>query len=172
MTNSCAESLNLWDTFRASSFCRFVFSKSYSTLYMSLCILVVFDMSAYYNGYHHSLFIYLFLVLRDRVSLYSPGCPGTHFVDQAGLELRNLPASASQVLRLKACATSHGTLNHFKNYVWSLCKYPCIDEGSSVAMYINAKFSTPGSSYLPNGSILTDTGHPCVIHAPQFKANG
>jgi hypothetical protein len=31
----------------------------------------------------------------DRVSLCSPGCPGTHFVDQAGLELRNLPASAS-----------------------------------------------------------------------------
>jgi hypothetical protein len=25
----------------------------------------------------------------DRVSLYSPGCPGNHFVDQAGLELRN-----------------------------------------------------------------------------------
>jgi hypothetical protein len=41
----------------------------------------------------------------DRVSLYSPGCPEIHFVDQAGLELRNLPASASQVLRLKACAT-------------------------------------------------------------------
>jgi hypothetical protein len=37
----------------------------------------------------------LFLVFRDRVSLYSPDCPGTHFVDQAGLELRNLPASAS-----------------------------------------------------------------------------
>jgi hypothetical protein len=35
------------------------------------------------------------LVFRDRVSLYSPGCPGTHSVDQAGLELRNLPASAS-----------------------------------------------------------------------------
>jgi hypothetical protein len=32
---------------------------------------------------------------RDRVSLCSPGCPGTHFVDQAGLKLRNLPASAS-----------------------------------------------------------------------------
>ena len=43
---------------------------------------------------------------RDRVSLCSPGCPGTHFVDQAGLELRNLPASASQVLGLKACATT------------------------------------------------------------------
>ncbi|GAB1300378.1 Lipase, member I [Apodemus speciosus] len=32
----------------------------------------------------------------DRVSLYSPGCPGTYAVDQTGLELRNLPASASQ----------------------------------------------------------------------------
>jgi hypothetical protein len=31
----------------------------------------------------------------DRVSLCSPGCPGTHFVDQAGLKLRNPPASAS-----------------------------------------------------------------------------
>jgi hypothetical protein len=38
------------------------------------------------------LFVCLF---RDRVSLCSPGCPGTHFVDQAGLKLRNLPASAS-----------------------------------------------------------------------------
>jgi hypothetical protein len=28
---------------------------------------------------------------RDRVSLCSPGCPGTHSVDQAGLELRNSP---------------------------------------------------------------------------------
>jgi hypothetical protein len=33
--------------------------------------------------------------------LCSPGCPGTHSVDQAGLELRNLPASASQVLGIK-----------------------------------------------------------------------
>ena len=53
------------------------------------------------------LFFY-FWFFRDRVSLYSPGCSGTHFVDQAGLELRNLPASASQVLGLKACATTPG----------------------------------------------------------------
>jgi hypothetical protein len=38
--------------------------------------------------------------------LCSPGCPGTHSVDQPGLELRNSPASASQVLGLKACATT------------------------------------------------------------------
>jgi hypothetical protein len=30
------------------------------------------------------------------------------FVDQAGLELRNPPASASRVLGLKACATTPG----------------------------------------------------------------
>jgi hypothetical protein len=51
-----------------------------------------------------------------RVSLYSPGCPGTHFVDQAGLELRNPPASASasRVLGLKACVTMPGfVIKHF-----------------------------------------------------------
>jgi hypothetical protein len=31
------------------------------------------------------------------------------FVDQAGLKLRNLPASASQMLGLKACATTPGS---------------------------------------------------------------
>jgi hypothetical protein len=51
-------------------------------------------------------FLFLFGFFRDRVSLCSPGCPGTHSVDQAGLELRNLPASAAQVLGLKACTTT------------------------------------------------------------------
>jgi hypothetical protein len=56
-----------------------------------------------------ALFVCLFLFLfRDRISLYSPGCPGTHSVDQAGLKLRNPPVSASQVLGLKACATTPG----------------------------------------------------------------
>jgi hypothetical protein len=39
-----------------------------------------------------------FFSFRDRVSLYSPGCLGTHSVDQAGLEFRNLLASTSQLL--------------------------------------------------------------------------
>jgi hypothetical protein len=51
-------------------------------------------------------FVVVVVVFQDRVSLYSPGCPGTHFEDQAGLELRNLLASASQALRLKACANT------------------------------------------------------------------
>jgi hypothetical protein len=53
---------------------------------------------------------FLFGFFQDRVSLYSLGCPGTHFVNQAGLELRNLSASASQVLGLKACATTPGII--------------------------------------------------------------
>jgi hypothetical protein len=51
-------------------------------------------------------FVFVFVFFQDKVSLCSPGCPGTHFVDQAGLELRNLPASAFQVLELKACAAT------------------------------------------------------------------
>jgi hypothetical protein len=52
--------------------------------------------------------LFCFFVFRDRVSLNIPGCPGTHFVDQAGLELRNPPASASRVLGLKVSATTPG----------------------------------------------------------------
>ena len=47
-----------------------------------------------------------FFYFQDRVCLCSPGCPRTHSVDQADLELRNLPAPASPVLRLKTCAAA------------------------------------------------------------------
>jgi hypothetical protein len=64
-------------------------------------------------SYIFCLFVcFLFFVFRDRVSLNSPGCPGTHFVDQAGLGLRNAPASASRVLGLKACATTPGPFSY------------------------------------------------------------
>ena len=43
-------------------------------------------------------------VFRNRVSLDSFDCPGTCLVDQAGFELRDSPASDSQVLGLKVCA--------------------------------------------------------------------
>jgi hypothetical protein len=38
--------------------------------------------------------------------LYIPGYPGIHSVDEASLEFRDLPASASQVLELEACAVA------------------------------------------------------------------
>ena len=58
-------------------------------------------------------FLFVCFVFRDRVSLGNPSCPGTHSVDQAGLEVRNLPASASQVLGLKPYATTPGTFFFF-----------------------------------------------------------
>jgi hypothetical protein len=54
------------------------------------------------NAFSNTDSIIFFLVFGDRVSLYSSGCPGTHFVVQAGLKLKNPTASASQVLGLKA----------------------------------------------------------------------
>jgi hypothetical protein len=51
-------------------------------------------------------FVCFFVFFVDRVSLCSPGCPGTHSVDLAGLELRNPPPSASRELGLKACIIS------------------------------------------------------------------
>ena len=48
----------------------------------------------------------VFLFFFETVSLYSSGCPETHFVDQAGPELRDPPVFVSRVLGLKACATT------------------------------------------------------------------
>ena len=45
-----------------------------------------------------SAFCFVLFCFQDKVTLCSPGCPGTHSADQASLELRNPPASASQVL--------------------------------------------------------------------------
>jgi hypothetical protein len=72
----------------------------------------VFLIFRYLSKNSFFFFFLFFLVFRDRVSLYSPGCPGTHFVDQADLELRNPPASASRVLGLKACVTMAGKKRH------------------------------------------------------------
>ena len=57
---------------------------------------------------------------RDRVSLCSPGCPATHFVDQAVLELRNPPASASHVLGIKECTTTPGSCSVFLTEAYGL----------------------------------------------------
>jgi hypothetical protein len=75
------------------------------------------------------------LVFRDMVSLYSPGCPGTYFVDQAGLELRNLPAPASQVLELKACATTLCFPSHFHVHRGPI---PSVTLGSYSGMFENS----------------------------------
>lgn len=55
----------------------------------------------------------------DRVSLCSSGCPGPHSVDQVSLELRDLPASASECCDYKCVPPFPAFLYVFKNH-------PCI----------------------------------------------
>jgi hypothetical protein len=67
----------------------------YTNVQEGLLMIVRSNINLHLPGVH-SLFLF-----QDRVSLYSPG---TYSVDQAGLKLRNLPAS--QVLGLKGCANT------------------------------------------------------------------
>ena len=60
------------------------------------------------------LFCFFLFYFQDKGSFCSPCCHGTHSVDQAGLKLRNPPASASQMLGLMACATTPGYKFLFK----------------------------------------------------------
>ena len=57
----------------------------------------------------------LFVLFWDSVSLCSPLCPRTFFIDQVDPEIRDSPTSASQVLALKECAiTSLACVSVFK----------------------------------------------------------
>jgi hypothetical protein len=99
---------------------------------VGLMVLLNFNISLLFLFFYFIYLLFLFVcsfalfcfVFRERVSLYSPGCPGTHFVDQAGLEFRNSPASASRVLGLKACTT---TPSFFFNF--------CLDN-MSIGQYV------------------------------------
>jgi hypothetical protein len=87
------------------------------------------------------VFVFFFLVFRDRFSLYSPGCPGTHFVNQAGLKLRNPPDFASRVLGLKVCATTPGQMYfliiYFLLYFWFLREVFCVVPGCPVTLSLD-----------------------------------
>lgn len=52
------------------------------------------------------ILISFMFVFQDRVSLTRSGFSGTHFINQAGLELRDPPASTSHVLGLKVYVTT------------------------------------------------------------------
>lgn len=54
-----------------------------------------------------AIFVVVGLFFQGGVSLYyNPDCPGTHFVSQADLKLRDPSAFASQLLELKVCTTT------------------------------------------------------------------
>jgi hypothetical protein len=91
---------------------------------LSLCLfplsLFLFLSLSHFLSFFPSFFLSFFLSLSlffllNRVFLCSPGCHETHSVDQAGLELRNPPASASQVLGLKSCTSTFRLMFFFLN---------------------------------------------------------
>jgi hypothetical protein len=55
--------------------------------YKTFCLFVCF------------VFVWLVLVFQDRVSLCSPGCPGTHSVDQASSACLYLPSAGIKDVR-------------------------------------------------------------------------
>ena len=83
--------------------------------------------------------IIIIIVFRDRFSLYSPGCP---------------PASASQVLELKACAAAATTTQHvliiiaFKVFIYVYgciaCIYVCASCPCLVPKEARRKFQVRG----------------------------
>jgi hypothetical protein len=64
----------------------------------------------YYFGFFFFLVCLFGFGFLRQDSLCNPDCPGTHSVDQAGLELRNPPASASQELRKRPVPPLSGKL--------------------------------------------------------------
>jgi hypothetical protein len=69
------------------------------------------------------------LVFQDRVSLCSAGRSGTSSVNQAGLELRDLPASASQNAGIKCVHHHHHlALSRLLNTCFQ-CKMFTVHEG-------------------------------------------
>jgi hypothetical protein len=70
-------------------------------------------------------FFFSFFCFFETGFLCSPGCPRTHFADQAGLELRNSPASASQMLGLQACTTTAWLGVFLKYVICDICACMC-----------------------------------------------
>jgi hypothetical protein len=111
-------------------------------------------------------FVCLF-VFQDRVSLYSPGCPGTHSVDQAGLKLRNPPASASRVLGYKGVpgfpkililkASLHLAISC--SYAIPLQKTKKKKKDLTLFYFLSSSVQTGHPSYLPSDWLLYSLGN-------------
>jgi hypothetical protein len=90
-----------WMVLFFSSNCLVVFSCNSSRAFCVSCLSASSCLSVFSCISSRVLLFFFFGFSRQDFSLYSSGGPGTHSVDQAGLELRNLPTSSSQVQEIK-----------------------------------------------------------------------
>lgn len=86
----------------------------------------------YVYFFFFSLWLFCFVFLKDKVSLYTPGCP---VLVQASLELTDPPVPASQVLGLKACTAIPDSLRiatTFTHAGWIVKTYAFLGEKSEI----------------------------------------
>jgi hypothetical protein len=100
----CGYKICLLRTFFSFLFFSFLFFSFLFFSFPSFSFFSFFDRTVLFIFF--IFYFYLFICFFETFSLYNLGCHGTHSVDQAVLELRNPPVSASQVLGLKVCATT------------------------------------------------------------------
>ena len=95
--------------------------------------------------------------------MYSPGCPGTHSVDQPGLELRDL--SLIPMLGLKLYATTAQQCNGFlmlNSYLFSLLLNLCspsygLFEGVGSVSQVLGNSSSVGKVWLASCYVCVDS---------------
>lgn len=84
------------------------------------------------------------LVFFETGSLTAPAVLELAFVYQADLELRDFPASASQVLRLKLCATAVQLIFIFKRYKNFMCRFECMLHVCTAGIYVHVPTEASG----------------------------
>lgn len=84
-----------WDTFLSKSFLSTWFSADYILLWNQTRVLRAIFQISWWR-----------LTTRECRTLRSPECSGDHSMEQTDLEFRDSPASVSQVMGLKPCATT------------------------------------------------------------------
>ena len=96
------------------NFCSLCILKAFIVARQLFDDLYIHPLSFLSSGFFGFCFCFFFFVF-CLVSLCSLGCPRTCFIDQAGLKLRDPPASASRMLELKSSITAwlpHSFLSH------------------------------------------------------------
>jgi hypothetical protein len=68
----------------------------------------------------------LFFFFQDRVPLFSPGCPRTHSVDQAGPELTEITCFSLLSAGINGKCHSCLAIHFYKDFFFHLCVPVCL----------------------------------------------